>query len=84
METIDILWAALIGALGIVVALLAWIGSRAIAKVDTCVTREELKELFTDFKADNDRAHGQVTTKLDNLTERVDTVWQYLAQKVAK
>lgn len=65
-----------IGLLGLVMALLSWIGNRHIRRLDelekSAATKEEFRKAFDDLISERRANHVENSQKLDRLLEKID------------
>ncbi len=72
--------ALLVGVTGVLITVIAWIGTRLHARMDAveekvgnAVTREELATVINSMREENKTAHEATTTRLDQI-------WKHLAK----
>jgi cell division protein FtsB len=69
---------AIIWLLGVVMALLAWLGKRQINRIDSLeresVTRKELAETLTQMREDRQQMHSENKAEFRYIRERVDAI----------
>jgi hypothetical protein len=69
------------GAMLAIAGFFAWFAKRLHGKIDSAVTRTELKDYIDTVRLDHAKMHGENVARAEQLTRRIDDVYALLVKR---